>query len=126
VKHWDITGLDVAPHAPAIISTTGDSRAIVLELPAGESLNEHQVHERAWVLVVRGETEVSGGGESVTAGPGSLLEFDPAERHEVLARTASRLLILLTPWPGDGHPGAMTLEQKREVVTAARARARNE
>jgi hypothetical protein len=22
---------------------------------------------------------------------------------------------MLTPWPGDGHPGAMTLEQKSSV-----------
>jgi quercetin dioxygenase-like cupin family protein len=104
MKHWDITALDVAPHAPQVISTTGESRAIVLELPAGERLQEHQVHERAWLLVVRGEVEVSSGGESATAAPGALVEFDPAERHEVLARTASRLLLLLAPWPGDGHP----------------------
>jgi quercetin dioxygenase-like cupin family protein len=126
VKHWDIAALEVAPHAPEIISSTGDSRAIVLELPAGERLQEHQVHERAWVLVAGGEVEASSGGESVTVAAGTLLEFDPAERHEVVARTLSRLLILLTPWPGDGHPGAMTLDQKRDAVTSARARARKE
>jgi len=104
VKHWDIAGLDVAPRAPQVISTTGESRAIALELPAGERLQEHQVHERAWVLVTRGEVDVSSGEESVTAGPGHLLEFEPAERHELLARSDARLLLLLTPWPGEGHP----------------------
>jgi quercetin dioxygenase-like cupin family protein len=123
VKHWDIAGLAVEPHAPQILSTTADSRAIVLALPAGETLQEHQVHERAWVLVVEGAADVTAGdGEAVSAGPGTLLEFDPQERHEVTARTSARLLLLLTPWPGDGHPGAMTLEQKRDARAAAAER----
>jgi len=32
--------------------------------------------------------------------------FDPGERHEVRARSDARLLLVLAPWPGDGHPGA--------------------
>jgi hypothetical protein len=32
--------------------------------------------------------------------------FDPRERHTVTARTDTRLLLVLAPWPGDGHPGA--------------------
>ena len=32
--------------------------------------------------------------------------FDPHERHEVRANTEARLLLVLAPWPGDGHPGA--------------------
>jgi quercetin dioxygenase-like cupin family protein len=115
VKHWDIATLAIEPHAPQILSTTADSRAIVLEIPAGESLQEHQVHERAWVVVVSGEVDVSTDGERVAAGPGSLVEFAPQERHVVTARVDARLLLLLTPWPGDGHPGAMTLEQKRDA-----------
>ena len=45
-------------------------------------------------------------GETVTGGPGLLAVFDPGERHEVRARSAARLLLVLAPWPGDGHPGA--------------------
>jgi hypothetical protein len=30
----------------------------------------------------------------------------------VVARSQARLLLLLTPWPGRGHPGAMTITQK--------------
>jgi quercetin dioxygenase-like cupin family protein len=111
VKHWDIAALDVEPRAPQVISTTGESRAIVLELPEGESLHEHQVHERAWLVVVRGEVEVSSGGDTSDARPGVLFEFDPAERHEVVARSASRLLLLLAPWPGDGHPNLTSRER---------------
>jgi hypothetical protein len=41
-----------------------------------------------------------------------LVEFDPGERHEITASSDARLLLLLTPWPGDGHPGAMTIREK--------------
>jgi quercetin dioxygenase-like cupin family protein len=78
----------------------------VLHLPAGESLQDHQVHERAHLVVVEGEVDVVRDGETVTGGPGLLAVFDPGERHEVRARSAARLLLVLAPWPGDGHPGA--------------------
>jgi len=79
---------------------------VVLHLPAGESLQDHQVHERAHLVVVEGEVDVVRNGETVTGGPGLLAVFDPGERHEVRARSAARLLLVLAPWPGDGHPGA--------------------
>ena len=71
----------------------------------GERLQEHQVHERAWLLVVSGEIEIDGpGGEAASGGPGLLAEFDPNERREVRATEDARLLLLLSPWPGEGHP----------------------
>jgi quercetin dioxygenase-like cupin family protein len=33
-----------------------------------------------------------------------LAVFDPNERHEVRATDDSRLLLVLSPWPGEGHP----------------------
>ena len=88
-----------------MLSSDDEGRAIVLELPAGEKLGEHQVHERAWVLVVSGAIEITEpGGDSVAGGPGLLAAFEPNERHEVAATEDSRLLLVLSPWPGDGHP----------------------
>lgn len=121
MKSWDISELELQPHSPQILSTTDEARAIALEIPAGEALQDHQVHERAWVIVVEGEVEITTpGGESVLGGSGLMVEFAPAERHAVLARTASRIVLLLTPWPGDGHPGTMTLEDKARVRQHAR------
>src|ERR1035438_3019257 len=110
---WTITDLELKPHAPEILSSTDDTRAIALMIPAGESLDDHQVHERAWVTVLDGEVEIAtSAGDSVVGGPGLVVEFAPNERHAVRARSDARLLLLLTPWPGVGHPGALTLEQK--------------
>jgi quercetin dioxygenase-like cupin family protein len=107
VQHWDLRSLEVAPHEPAVIdSSRGEARSVVLHLPAGEALQEHQVHERAHVVVVGGEVEIEAGGETVSGGPGLFLVFGPGERHEVRALSDARLLLLLAPWPGDGHPGA--------------------
>ena len=113
MNSWTIKKLRLKPHAPEILASTEDARAIALLIPAGESLEDHQVHERAWVTVLDGEVEITTTtGESISGGSGLLVEFAPNERHAVHARIDTRLLLLLTPWPGPGHPGAMTLERK--------------
>jgi redox-sensitive bicupin YhaK (pirin superfamily) len=107
MRNWDISTLDVQPHNPAVLDSEQEGRAIVINLPSGERLQEHQVHERAWLLVVTGTIEIADSdGDSVKGGPGLLAEFDPNERREVLATDDSRLLLLLSPWPGEGHPSA--------------------
>ena len=51
-------------------------------------------------------------GERIAGGPGTLAVFAPGERHAVHAVSDAQLLLLLTPWPGDGHPGSMSLDDK--------------
>jgi quercetin dioxygenase-like cupin family protein len=104
MQHWDLRSADVQAHAPEVLRSDGEGRTILILLPAGEALQEHQVHERAWLVVVDGEIEVDDGGDTTTGGPGFLAVFDPKERHEVRARSDARLLLLLAPWPGEGHP----------------------
>ena len=108
MEHWDLTGLDVEPHHPQILdSTRGESRTIALLRPAGEELQEHQVHERTHLVVIDGEVEIGGdGGEAISGGAGLLAVFEPGERHQVRATSDARLLLVLAPWPGEGHPGA--------------------
>lgn len=116
MRDWNLPDLDAEPRRPQILASGEDARTVLISLPAGEELQEHEVHERARVVVVAGEVEVSpAAGSPVVAGPGHLFEFEPSERHTVAARSDARLLLLLSPWPGDGHPGAMTLEEKADV-----------
>jgi len=103
MRTWKIPQLDVEPRQPEVLDSEAEGRAIVIELPAGEQLSEHQVHERAWLVVVSGAVEVDGA-DQVSGGPGLLAEFDPNERREVRATEDARLLLLLSPWPGQGHP----------------------
>jgi quercetin dioxygenase-like cupin family protein len=101
---WDIASLDVQPRQPEILRSDEETRVIAINLPAGKELQEHQVHERAYLLVASGEIEVEQGGNTVKGGPGFLAHFEPNERHEVRASSDSRLVLLLSPWPGEGHP----------------------
>src|SRR4051794_3675023 len=123
MQSWDITELDLEPHAPQIISSTPDGRAIALLIPAGASLSDHQVHEGAWLSLLAGEADITtAGGERISARPGMVVEFDPGERHAVRARSDTRLLLLLTPWPGDGHPGSLSLEDRANARERAAQR----
>ncbi len=123
MQTWSLDTVSMEPHKPTIVSSSEDARAILLALPAGERLSDHEVHERARLILVTGELEITTtAGERVTGGPGLLAEFDPGERHEVLALTDARFLLLLSPWPGSGHPGTMSLDDKLTVRERARSR----
>jgi len=105
LETWDVKTLDVEPHHPKVLHTDDEGRTIAINLPAGEELQDHQVHERAWIVVVDGEAEIRDAvGEAVRCGPGSLTLTAPNERHEVRAVSDARILLVLAPWPGEGHP----------------------
>jgi quercetin dioxygenase-like cupin family protein len=105
MRSWNLSDLEVEPHHPVVLDSEAEGRAILIALPAGERLQEHQVHERAWLVVISGAVEIDdAGGDATTAGPGFFAAFDPNERHEIRADEDARLLLLLSPWPGVGHP----------------------
>ena len=117
MESWDLRTVEVEPHQPRILASADDARTIVLNLPEGEEMQEHEVHERARVIVVDGDVDITtqDGGDLTSASAGHLFEFEPRERRTIVARSDARLLMVLSPWPGDGHPGAMTLEEKSEA-----------
>ena len=104
MESWDVASLDVEPHRPQVLRSDDETRVIAINLPAGELLQEHQVHERAYLVVASGEVEVEHDSRVESGGPGFLAHFDPNERHEVRAKADSRIVLILAPWPGDGHP----------------------
>jgi quercetin dioxygenase-like cupin family protein len=104
VETWDLASLNVAPHQPQVLASDEETRLVAIYLPAGEQLQEHQTYERTFLLVVEGEVEVAQAGTSVGGGRGFLAAFAPNERREVRATTDARILLVLAPWPGVGHP----------------------
>ena len=71
-------------------------------------------------LVVSGAIEIDGpGGDSASGGPGLFAEFDPNERREVRATEDARLLLILSPWPGVGHPSRQDYEAGRAAGAPA-------
>jgi quercetin dioxygenase-like cupin family protein len=104
MESWDIVSLAIEPHQPQVLRSDAETRAIAIALPAGEQLQEHQVHERAYLFVAAGEVEVSQDGRAASGGPGFLSHFEPNERRTVRAVKDSKLVLVLAPWPGEGHP----------------------
>ena len=104
--HWNLNEIETpdGSRSPAVLhSQDGESRVVLIELTPGQQLSEHQVTEAALLLVVTGEVRVETAAESVDAGTGELFRFDPAERHSVSSPAGARVLLTLSPWPGEGH-----------------------
>lgn len=102
---WNLLDLD-APDGtrdPIVLHSDDGARAVLVALQPGQSLGEHQVKENAWVTVLDGDVEVTAGGETVSASRGTMVRFEPNERHALASPNGARVLLLLAPWPGDGH-----------------------
>ena len=87
MQSWDLKAIPTpdGSRSPVVLHSEQPGRAVLIGLDPGQELGDHQVKEHAWVYVVDGEAQVDSDGESVTAGPGA------------------RILLLLAPWPGEGH-----------------------
>ena len=72
METWDVSSLDIEPHHPQVLRSDDETRAIAISLPAGEQLQEHQVHERTYLIVVAGQISITQDGEVVSGGPGQI------------------------------------------------------
>jgi quercetin dioxygenase-like cupin family protein len=104
MRSWKLTEIETpeGTRSPVVLDSE-DSRAVLIGINPGQELGEHQVRERAWVVVVGGAVEVETGDGSMSASAGTLLEFEPTERRTVRSANGARVLIVFTPWPGPGH-----------------------
>jgi len=104
VEFWNLNDLEVEPKRPRVIGTKPEGRAILVNLPSGESMEEHQVRERAVVLVCQGRIEVTDSDGHETAGStGSMFMFEPEEPHSLAATVDARFLLILAPWSLENH-----------------------
>lgn len=91
--------------SPRVVRSTS-SRAILLSLEPGQALGEHEVREEAWLLVLDGAVRLElpdAGATDVRAG--TMVVFQPHERHAARSESGARLLLVLTPWPAADHAG---------------------
>jgi quercetin dioxygenase-like cupin family protein len=107
VESWNLREIEVegGSRSPVVLhSDENAARAVLIVLEPGQELGDHQVKENAFVLVVDGQARVEdAAGQTTDAGPGSLFRFDPDERHAVSTAAGARILLVLAPWPGEGH-----------------------
>jgi len=106
MRHWVLHEIKTpqGTRSPVVLdSRDGGERAVLIELRAGEALGQHSVKESTLLLVLDGSVRVEAGDESFDAGAEELFQFEPEERHAVTSDDGARILLLLAPWPGEGH-----------------------
>jgi quercetin dioxygenase-like cupin family protein len=105
VRRWKLRDIETpaGKRSPVVLHSSEEARAVLVALEPGEELGDHQVKENEFVTVLDGTVRVAAGGESVDAGAGELLAFEPDERRAISSAEGARLLLFLAPWPGEGH-----------------------
>ena len=105
MQTWDLRGIETpdGTRDPVVLLSEAEARAVLLEIQPGQELREHQVKEHAWVVVVAGTARFTAGTDEFAGSVGSLVHFEPNERHAVSSDEGARILLLLAPWPGEGH-----------------------
>jgi quercetin dioxygenase-like cupin family protein len=105
MQHWDLLAIDASrgTRDPYVVHQDEGARAVLIVLTPGQELGEHQVKENAWIVIVEGEVQVVAGAEEIELSAGGMMRFEPGERHSLGSTDGARLLIVLTPWPGEGH-----------------------
>ncbi len=105
MQSWDVKEIEApkGTRRAATLETVDGARAIIIRLAPGEELGDHQVRERAWLMVVEGTACIDAGDSIVEAGPGTLLTLEPGERHGVSSEGGARIVMILSSWPGEGH-----------------------
>ncbi len=104
MERWHLPSIEAnGKREPRVLFSRPGCRAVLLDLNAGDELGAHRLHEHAVVEVVSGRLGLGVDGHDVECDAGTLLTFTPGETRSVRALEASRLLLLLAPWPGEGH-----------------------
>ena len=105
MQHWNLREIETprGQRSPVVLRSDEAARAVLIALDPGQELGEHQVKERALLSVVDGHVRVEAGGETVEGDVGAFFSFEADERHSVSTETGARILLILAPWPGEGH-----------------------
>jgi quercetin dioxygenase-like cupin family protein len=105
MQSWRLPDIETpgGSRSPVVLRSEDEARAVLLGLEPGQELGDHQVKEHAWIVVVAGTAVFEAGDETVEGPAGTLVRFEPDERHAIRSEGGAKLLLLLAPWPGDGH-----------------------
>jgi quercetin dioxygenase-like cupin family protein len=105
MQSWNLREIETpgGSRSPVVLRSDAAARAVLIVLDAGQRLGDHQVKERALLAVVDGHVKVESGGESIEGGAGCFFSFDADERRSISTEDGARILLVLSPWPGEGH-----------------------
>jgi quercetin dioxygenase-like cupin family protein len=105
MQSWNLREIETpgGSRSPVVLRSDPAARAVLIALHPGQRLGDHQVKERALVSVVDGTVRVESGGKTIEGDTGCFFTFDADERRSISTETGARILLVLAPWPGEGH-----------------------
>jgi quercetin dioxygenase-like cupin family protein len=105
VRSWRLPEIETpdGSRSPVVLHSANEGRAVLIGLNPGQQLGDHQVKEHTFIVVVDGTARIEAGGEKLEADAGTLVAFEPDERRIVASDAGAKILLLLAPWPGEGH-----------------------
>jgi quercetin dioxygenase-like cupin family protein len=105
MQSWNLREIDTPDgvRSPVVLRSDSAARAVLISLQPGQALGDHQMKERALVSVVDGSVRVEAGRETIDAEAGCFFSFDADERRSISTESGARILLVLAPWPGEGH-----------------------
>ena len=105
MQNWNLREIATprGSRSPVVLRSDPGARAVLIVLDPGQALGDHQVKEGALVAVIDGSVRVESGGETVEAQAGCFFSFDADERRSISSESGARLLLVFSPWPGEGH-----------------------
>jgi quercetin dioxygenase-like cupin family protein len=105
VQSWNLREISTpgGSRSPVVLRSDEAARAVLISLEPGQALGDHQVKEGALVSVVEGTVRVESGGKTIEGEVGCFFSFDADERRSISTDTGARILMVLSPWPGEGH-----------------------
>lgn len=105
MQSWNLNEIQTpgGSRSPVVLRSDPGARAVLIALEAGQALGDHQVKEGALVSVIDGAVRVESGGEVVEGTAGCFFSFQADERRSITSDGGARLLMVFSPWPGEGH-----------------------
>ena len=105
MRSWRLPEIETpdGSRSPVVLHSSDEGRAVLIGLNPGQQLGDHQVKEHAFIVVVDGTARIQAGDETVDADAATMVAFEPDERHVVASDSGAKILLLLAPWPGEGH-----------------------
>jgi quercetin dioxygenase-like cupin family protein len=105
VQSWNLREIETpgGSRSPVVLRSDPGARAVLIALEPGQRLGDHQVKEGALVCVVDGSVRVESGGKAIAGEAGCFFFFNADERRSISSDAGARILLILSPWPGEGH-----------------------
>ena len=104
MQRWHLPSIEAnGRREPRVLFSRPGCRAVVVDLNPGDEMGAHRTHEHAVLEVVSGRLEVSADGRVVECGEGTLISLQEHETRSLRALEDSRILMILAPWPAEGH-----------------------